>query len=131
MSVPQEHKGRYVYHMTHLENLESILQNGLLSTNEKDRLGIDHKNIANQSIQTRRSVMNVACGPEGTVHDYVPFYFAPRSPMLYAIHCRAVEGCDKQQDEILHFVFKIDDVIQSDLKFVFTNGHSGQGTSHL
>ena len=42
----------------------------------------------------------------------------------YAIHCRAVEGCDKRQDEILHLVFKIDDVIQSGLKFVFTNGHA-------
>ena len=55
MPIPQEHKGRYVYHMTYLENLESILQHGLLSTNEKTRLGIEHRNIANLSIQSRRA----------------------------------------------------------------------------
>ena len=77
MSIPTEHRTRYVYHMTHLENLESILQNELLSTNEKTRLGIKHKNIANHGIQNRRAAMNVTCGPMGTVHDYVPFYFSP------------------------------------------------------
>jgi len=82
MSIPSEHRSRYVYHMTHLENLESILQNELLSTNEKTRLGIKHKNIANHGIQNRRAAMNVTCGPRGTVHDYVPFYFCPREPML-------------------------------------------------
>lgn len=82
MSIPSEHRSRYVYHMTHLENLESILQNGLLSTNEKTRLGIKHRNIANQSIQNRRTAMSVPCGPQGTIHDYIPFYFSPREPML-------------------------------------------------
>ncbi len=85
MPIPQEHNNRYVYHMTHLDNLESILNNGLLSTNEKTRLGIEHENIANQSIQHRRASMSVPCGPGGVVHDYVPFYFCPREPMLLSL----------------------------------------------
>ena len=28
----------------------------------------------------------VPIGPGGAVSDYVLFYFAPRSPMMYAIH---------------------------------------------
>ena len=46
----------------------------------------NYTNIAYESIQDRRSIKSVPCGVGGSLHDYVPFYFAPRSPMLYTIH---------------------------------------------
>lgn len=61
MNIPEEHKKRYVYHFTHLSNLESIIKNGLLCTNKKNKANILHKNIAAQSIQERRSEMDVKC----------------------------------------------------------------------
>lgn len=85
MKIPIEHKDRYFFHFTHLENLESIVQNGLLSTNRKDILGIKHTNIASETIQHRRSVMDVSCPPNGKVHDYVPFYFTTINPMLLGL----------------------------------------------
>lgn len=111
MSIPSEHRSRYVYHMTHLENLESILQNELLSTNEKTRLGIKHKNIANHGIQNRRAAMNVTCGPMGTVHDYVPFYFSPREPMLL----RLLNSKNLDQQLIIYLAVKIDVVEREDV----------------
>lgn len=85
MEIPEEHKGRYFYHFTHVDNIESIIENGLLCTNEKERLGINHLNVANNGIQNRRDHMSVTCEPYGTVHDYVPFYFGSKSLMLLAV----------------------------------------------
>ena len=80
--IPEEHKWRYFFHMTDIDNLESILEHGLLCTNEKNRLGIKHTNIANNAIQERRAEMRVPCGHGGVVHDYVPFYWTSVNPML-------------------------------------------------
>ena len=83
--IPEQHAWRYFFHMTDIRNLESIITNGLLSTNKKNKLGIEHVNIANMSIQNRRAEMNVPCGKGGKVHDYVPFYFSSLNPMLLGV----------------------------------------------
>ena len=83
--IPDEHRWRCFFHMTDISNVESILQNGLLCTNERIRRGITHADIANGMIQERRSNTPVTCGPGGTVHDYVPFYFTSISPMLLSL----------------------------------------------
>lgn len=85
MTIPDRHKSRHIYQFTHLTNLPDILQSGLLSYNEKKRQGISHLSIASESIQDRRARMNVPTGPCGVVHDYVPFYFCCRSPMLLSV----------------------------------------------
>ncbi len=85
MPIPDEHNSRHIYQFTHLDNLPDILQHGLLSYNEKERRGISHISIASSSIQDRRAVMDVPVGPGGVVHDYVPFYFCSRSPMLLSV----------------------------------------------
>lgn len=120
MSIPSEHRSRYVYHMTHLENLESILQNELLSTNEKTRLGIKHKNIANHGIQNRRAAMNVTCGPMGTVHDYVPFYFSPSVPMLLGL----LNSKNLDQQLIIYLAVKIDVVEREDVVFTSASANT-------
>lgn len=85
MAIPKEYQGRSIYHFTHLFNLENILKHGLLSKNIKEKLKLEHKDIAYDGIQQRRADMDVPCGPKGVVHDYVPFYFCKRSSMLLAI----------------------------------------------
>lgn len=64
---------QYVYHMTHKSNLENILQNGLLSHNKAYLTGVTKTDISDRKVNRRRS----------KVHDYVPFYFNPKNPMLY------------------------------------------------
>jgi hypothetical protein len=115
MSVPDEFKNRYVYHFTHVENLHDILEYGLLSTNEKKRLGIEHTAIAYEDIQERRSCMDVPCGRRGVVHDYVPLYFCKRSSMLLAV----VNGKIADQQFIIYFDFPID--IMDRYPFVLTD----------
>jgi len=53
----------------------------------------------------------------------VPFYFGPRSPMLYAIKNGKVDGCNDQR-EIIYLVSTAEAVAEAGLPFVFTNGHA-------
>ena len=85
MAIPQEHNWRYIFHFTDIRNLDSIIKNGVLCTNDKKEKGITHKNIANATIQERRAKMDVPIGKKGKVHDYVPFYFSSMNPMLLTL----------------------------------------------
>lgn len=59
MAIPDNHKWRYIFHFTDIRNLDSIIKNGLLCTNEKIEKGIKHQNIANVTIQERRAKMEI------------------------------------------------------------------------
>lgn len=64
---------RFIYHMTHKSNLENILVNGLLSHNSAHKQKLTRTDISDLDVNSRRE----------KVHDYVPFYFNPKNPMLY------------------------------------------------
>lgn len=70
-----------LFHMTHVSNLNSILQNGLMSHTKARKDGFMKVNIANNDVNDRRA------HPEPIhnkpIHDYAPLYFNPRNPMLY------------------------------------------------
>lgn len=78
-----------------------------------------HANIAYQGAQGKRATKLVARPPGGVVHDYVPFYFAPRSPMLMAINEGRVDGCDCRQPDIVHFATTVEAIVEAGLAFVF------------
>ena len=40
MAISEKYKGRYIFHFTDMENLDSIIKNGLLCTNVKNERGI-------------------------------------------------------------------------------------------
>lgn len=84
--------------------------------------GTLYDNIAYESIQRRRAQRRVRNGL--TLHDYVPFMFAPRSPMLFTINNGNVEGCNLKQDEIVHLFAHAQNVADSKLEFEFSNYHA-------
>ncbi|MHB8849003.1 MAG: type II toxin-antitoxin system toxin DNA ADP-ribosyl transferase DarT [Burkholderiales bacterium] len=90
----------------------------LLSKNKVSVDGINYENIAHQGAQGARAAKSVPNPPGGNVHDYVPFYFAPRSPMLYAINGGKVLNCNLRQSDIVHFETTVDDV-KGHAPFVF------------
>jgi len=113
MAIPDEHKWRYIFHFTDIENLDSIIKNGLLCTNVKNALGIKHKNIANTTIQERRANMDVPVGPGGKVHDYVPFYFSSINPMLL----KKLNEKNVDQQFIIYLCVKIQRMEEEDAVF--------------
>ena len=84
--VPESPK---IYHITHLDNLQGIVTaGGLLSDAAILQQGGPTQIIGMSKIKRRRiEELEVACHPGTKVGDYVPFYFCPRSIMLWVIHC--------------------------------------------
>ncbi len=115
MTVPALYRTRSVYHFLAIQNLPSVVTHGLLSKNEMQRSRLPYKSIAYDSIQSRRSSMRVTCGPRGVVHDYVPFYFCRRSPMLRAV----LKNGWIQQHDIIYLKCPI--IIIDRLSCVFTD----------
>ncbi len=114
-----------IYHITHINNLPSILHSGGLIANSRLRQEqINYLDIAYGDIQGRRARTSVPCGAGGVLHDYVPFYFAPRSPMLCAIHNGKVKGYEQGQEPVVHLVSTAETVSAADLSFAFTDGHA-------
>lgn len=109
-----------IFHITAIANLQSICQGGaLLSKNSGAAAGIAYQNIAYQGAQGARAGRAVPNPPGGMVHDYVPFYFAPRSPMLYTINRGNVSGCPWRQPDIVHFETTVDLATNGGRPFVF------------
>lgn len=89
--------------------------------------GVEYTSIAHQTIQDRRAYTQVPCGPGGCLHDYVPFYFGARSPMLYAIKSGNVEGYEQGQEAVVYLVSTAQKVSGAGLGHVFTDGHGIMG----
>jgi hypothetical protein len=77
-----------IFHITHVDNLRSIVAAGeLRSDASMIGGGAPHAGIGMSTIKQRRLGLPVTCHANDHVGDYVPFYFCPRSIMLFVIHC--------------------------------------------
>jgi hypothetical protein len=114
-----------IYHITHVENLAAIVaEGGLWCDREAAVRGVMKVGIAHQHIKDRRAQRRVPIGPGGTLDDFVPFYFAPRSPMLYAIRGGYVQGYSDGQGSVIHLASSVGAISDADVPFVFTDGHA-------
>ena len=75
-----------IYHILHVDRLPSVLADGFLFSDAmmQGRSGCG-TTIGMSTIKQRRLTLPVPCHPGTYVGDYVPFYFCPRSIMLYVI----------------------------------------------
>ena len=63
--------------------------------------------------------------------DYVPFYFAARSPMLYSLYVGNVPTYEGDQDEIVYLVTDIDALEEHRRRLVFTDRNAVLGTARF
>ena len=119
VSVPQLVR---IFHITAIPNLASIVADRAVRAKALlAERGVVYSNIAYQGAQGRRAVKTVRRSPAGVIHDYVPFYFAPRSPMLFTINVGNVDGCSHRQQDIVHLATTVFAVCEAHLKFIFYN----------
>jgi ssDNA thymidine ADP-ribosyltransferase, DarT len=112
-----------VYHITHVDNLASIMESGGLDCdNGCAQAGRVPVSIAYSSLKEQRARTAVGVAAGGTLADYVPFYYAPRSPMLHTIWRGNVTEYDGPQDEIMHLVCDVESLAMPG-RFVIINRH--------
>jgi hypothetical protein len=113
-------------HFTHIDNLPTILADGRLMADNlvRGRLVTD---VGSADIKAKRRSRQVTCPPGGVVADYVPFYFAPRSPMMYRLakdHQEGREGCYPDGDDpLVYLVSSVDRVHAAGLAWVASDGN--------
>ena len=82
--VPEHPK---IYHIVHVDKFETIVRDGYLYSDSIMAQRQSGSVIGIDKIKNRRLTLPVSCHPDTNVGDYVPFYFCPRSIMLYVIYC--------------------------------------------
>lgn len=108
-----------IFHITPIANLARICATGKISSkNALLASGKSHESIAFENIQARRAAKVVTCAPHGVLHDYVPFYFAPRSPMLDTLRRGNIPSCQWKQEDIVHVESTVESMVAAGQKFV-------------
>lgn len=110
MNQPEKPK---IYHIVHNDRLASIAGDGFLwSDHEMLSRTVGGTTIGMGKIKKRRLELPVKCHAGAVVGEYVPFYYCPRSIMLYLIHMRNPEVAFKGgQEPIVHLEFDLRSVI--------------------
>ena len=114
-----------IYHITDVENLPGILSEGGLGSDavmvEKNPTVIGYGHIKERRLKQIR----VTCCGGRFVGEFVPFYFCPRSPMLYTTNQGATgrpAGC---QRTIVHLVSRVSVGIGLGRAWAVSDGNAG------
>jgi|SRR5579859_199198 len=129
MALPANQK---IFHITPIDNLQKIVDGKLWSDAQRIARGLDCTVVGMNRIKTRRlEEIEVDCHPDTHVGDYVPFYFCPRSVMLYILH----KGNDPDlryrggQRPIVHLQADLAAVLEwveeSEVEWAFSRGNAG------
>lgn len=115
---------RLIYRLVHIANLPTLLQRGgLHAPNASPGDGLPYRTIHNTNVQASRHTKVIPCGPGGTIHDYVPFYFGPLSVMLLNLHTGRVAGYNEGQAPLVYLVSSIQRVEAVPRPWIFSDGH--------
>lgn len=118
-----------LYHFTRVEHLASIARDGLCCDAEAHHAGRLTVEIGNVGIKDRRTHRQVPAGPGGVVADYAPFYYAARSPMLYAIKCGNVSTYAQGQAGLVYLCTTLARVQELGLAWVASDRNAALGTA--
>ncbi len=129
MLVPTEPK---IYHIVHADRLSSVIADGHLWCDARImRDGAPGTTIGMNSIKQRRLTNPLQSHPGLHVGDCVPFYFCPRSVMLYVIHQRNHPELEYRggQEPILHLEADLRRTVawasRKNRRWAFTSSNAG------
>ncbi len=110
------------FRILHMDNIPDALRIGARSitsaaTNQA------YVPIGNSDIIEKRKKKAVTAPPGGVLADYVPFYFSPRSMMLFNI-LTGYSVTKRRPDEIAILVTSVPHLVKRQTAFVFSDGHA-------
>jgi len=97
-----------VFHILHVRNLKLVVESGYLFSDIRlRRSGTEYVNVGYRHIKQKRLSTRIPRSEGLVVGSCVPFYFCPRSPMLYVIGCGNNRDLAYQdgQEPIVHLRF--------------------------
>lgn len=113
-----------LYRLVHVDTLPTLLARGALhAPNWTPDDGLPYRTIHNVGVQVSRYNRPIPCGPGGTCHDYVPFYFGPLSVMLLNLKTGRVPGYNEGQAPLIYLTTTLQRVQNAGCRFVFSDGH--------
>jgi hypothetical protein len=114
----------WLYRIIHIDNLPQLLARGILhAPNFTPNDGLVYRSIHSVAVQANRHQKLIPCGPVGTLHDYLPFYFGPLSVMLLNLKTGRVDGYTEGQEPLIYLVTTAQAIQQNNYGFVFSDGH--------
>ena len=121
-----------IYHILHVDRLASVVQSGgLLSDSQMTDRPNAGTTIGMPHIKARRLRKALSSHPDLHVGDCVPFYFCPRSVMLYVISRRTSQDLPYRggQDPIVHLEADLHKTVawadQNGHRWAFTASNAG------
>lgn len=114
-----------IVHITPVSNLPGILHHGglysdaTLSQHPHEVIGYSHIK------QRRLTEYRVPCCGNRFVGEFVPFYYCPRSPMLYTINRGSTGKAPGCQREIVHLVSTVSAAIGLGRAWAISDGNAG------
>ncbi len=119
------HQCHCFYYFSLFDNINSILEKGILPKNTVNQLGINYTSFANVDVQSRRHTrqLNLSGDTRFGIHDFVPVYLTPRSPTLYAV----------RESQPRFFMCVIDNSILNDhrVSYAFSDGNMANAVTEL
>lgn len=112
-----------VFRITHRDNLPWILEHGLHCRNSAIQ-DPSFVQIGNGDLIETRRHRSVPAAPGGTLADYIPFYFTPRSPMFMNIATGWNGIRQWPNEEIVVMVTSIATLRGVGASFLFTDRHA-------
>ncbi|MFI6022315.1 DUF4433 domain-containing protein [Streptomyces sp. NPDC051287] len=113
-----------LFHFTHVRHLSAILtEKQLVSDSVMQGRGGVEMECGDREVKAERRTRRISVPPHGCPADYVPFYFAPRSPMLYVISRGGVPTYREGQTPLVYLVTSVDAVKASGRPYVFSDGN--------
>lgn len=113
----------FIFRIVHRDNLAWILAHGI-HCRSAVMVNPAYVDIGNPELINKRNSRLVPIAPGGTLSDYVPFYFTPRSPMLMNIKTGYNGIRQRSNEEIVILVSSLYKVRDSMLNFIFTDRHA-------
>lgn len=112
-----------IFRITHVKNTPWILRHGLTCANGSE-VDPDFVSIGNPDLIAKRPHRVVGIPPGGTLADYVPFYFTPRTPMLLNIKTGWGGVKQRPNEEIVILVSSLLSLTERGIPFVFSDRHA-------
>jgi hypothetical protein len=123
MPVPVLNK-IWIFRITHIANVRYALTHGLFSYGHP-QADPHYINIGDSKlIQQRHDHIVPVNPPNGSLGDYVPFYFGPLSPMLLNIKTGERNITQRHQQDIVYLCCNLSNIFDLCDEWCFTDGHA-------